>query len=112
LKQSHEIYDDAGETRQLIQMYAELEFCEKGELFDLVQKHKGLPQEIAVYMFRQVLEGVSFLHQQGVYHRDLKLENIFLSDSWHPKIGDFGFATRKTQCSSKLGTILYIAPEM
>lgn len=52
MKQSHEMYDDAGETRQLIQMYAELEFCEKGELFDLVQKHKGLPEEIAVYMFR------------------------------------------------------------
>jgi len=47
----------------------------------------------ALRLFREVVEGLSHIHQQGMIHRDLKPVNIFL-DSWdHVKIGDFGLAT-------------------
>lgn len=48
-----------------------------------------------IHMFRQILEGAAYIHQQGLIHRDLKPSNIFLSyeaDIAVPKIGDFGLA--------------------
>ena len=104
MKNSHEIYEEVGGEKTLVRMFAETEFCEKGELFQLVFKNCGLPEEIAIYLFKEILDGVSFLHHQGIYHRDLKLENIFLSDDWKPKIGDFGFATKKRQASKVMGS--------
>jgi protein-serine/threonine kinase len=41
-------------------------------------------------IFWQILEGVSYVHSQGIAHRDLKLENCFLDVNNHIKIADFG----------------------
>ncbi|EFN89665.1 Serine/threonine-protein kinase polo [Harpegnathos saltator] len=65
---------------------------------------------------KQILDGVFYLHQNRIIHRDLKLGNLFLNDDLQVKIGDFGLATRlehdgerkKTVC----GTPNYIAPEV
>jgi len=62
----------------------------------------------------QLLEGLEYLHNHKVIHRDLKLGNLFLNEDMQIKIGDFGLATkleypsekRKTVC----GTPNYIAP--
>lgn len=62
------------------------------------------------------MQGVKYLHDNSIIHRDLKLGNLFLNDELHVKIGDFGLATRieyagerkKTLC----GTPNYIAPEI
>jgi len=64
----------------------------------------------------QLLNGVLYLHNQQIIHRDLKLGNLFLNDDMQVKIGDFGLATKldyagerkKTLC----GTPNYIAPEV
>lgn len=61
-----------------------------------------------------MLNGLEYLHNRNIVHRDLKLGNLFLSDSMEIKLGDFGLATkleypgdkRKTIC----GTPNYIAP--
>ena len=42
----------------------------------------------------QVLQGVDYMHQRRVLHRDLKLENLMLNKDIEVKIGDFGIATR------------------
>lgn len=44
-------------------------------------------------LFREIVEGLSHIHQQGMIHRDLKPVNIFLDSNDHVKIGDFGLAT-------------------
>lgn len=44
LKNSFEIWDGDDQNSRIIQMYSETEYCEKGELFELVQWHKGLPE--------------------------------------------------------------------
>jgi len=44
------------------------EFCERGDLFNLVAKHEGFQEKIAFSLFKQVLDGVSYLHHKGVAH--------------------------------------------
>jgi len=52
------------------------------------------------------------MHLKGISHRDIKLENIFISKSLAPKLGDFGFATKKIVCNKVKGTVGYFTPEM
>lgn len=44
-------------------------------------------------LFREIIEGLAHIHQQGMIHRDLKPVNIFIDSRDHVKIGDFGLAT-------------------
>eukprot|EP01039_Chlorochromonas_danica_P002371 gene2371-2603_t len=57
------------------------------------------PQEV-MRLFRQLLEGLAYIHAKKVIHRDLKPANIFLDSNWNIKIGDFGLATTTTSTSS------------
>ncbi|KAL9112724.1 MAG: hypothetical protein Q9227_003027 [Pyrenula ochraceoflavens] len=66
-----------------------MEFCTHGELFSLVQR-KYLKIEDKNCFFKQLLRGVGFLHEHGIAHRDIKLENLLLSDEGYVKITDFG----------------------
>lgn len=66
------------------------------------------------FRFRQVFEGVAYIHAHNIVHRDLKPENILLDDSLNVKITDFGFA-KQLSGPQKLfdlcGTPGYLAPE-
>ena len=66
-----------------------MEFCPQGELFSLVQK-KYLTPEDNLCLFKQLLRGVAHLHSHGIAHRDIKLENLLMTDDGHLKITDFG----------------------
>jgi eukaryotic translation initiation factor 2-alpha kinase 4 len=46
-------------------------------------------------LFREIVEGLAHIHQQGMIHRDLKPVNVFIDIQDHVKIGDFGLATSK-----------------
>ncbi|XP_041969530.1 eIF-2-alpha kinase GCN2 [Aricia agestis] len=110
-------------------LYIQMEFCEKNTLRQAIDN--GLYQEHfrAWRLFREILEGLSHVHQKGMIHRDLKPVNIFLDSNDHVKIGDFGLATKcftglPVQNSNpsqdevdglltgKVGTTLYVAPEL
>lgn len=56
-----------------------MEYCERGDLFGLISESQGFKEEIAHNMFNQLLDGVLYLHSQGVSHRDIKPENIFVT---------------------------------
>lgn len=60
-----------------------------------LRKRRGVitDYECSFYIY-QILEGVNFLHDKNIIHRDIKLGNLFLNDRLNVKIGDFGLATR------------------
>ncbi|XP_053982564.1 serine/threonine-protein kinase polo [Hylaeus volcanicus] len=97
-------------------VYIILELCRKRSMMELHKRRKALTECETRYYMKQILDGVHYLHQNKIIHRDLKLGNLFLNDELQVKIGDFGLATRlehdgerkKTVC----GTPNYIAPEI
>ena len=99
--------------------FAVLEYAPKGELYDYLEKTKnGLEERHAKFIFRKILQGVQAIHNLGICHRDLKLENILLDESFNPKICDFGFATEiqgkdgYELLTNFVGTLNYAAPQM
>jgi serine/threonine-protein kinase len=79
-------------------------------------KEEKLPVEQALNIFRQVAEALSAAHAKGIIHRDIKPDNVMITDGDRPVLMDFGLAlvsgkTRLTQEGFSLGTLAYMAPE-
>mmetsp|Transcript_30394 Transcript_30394/g.57279 ORF Transcript_30394/g.57279 Transcript_30394/m.57279 type:complete len:431 (-) Transcript_30394:248-1540(-) len=95
-----------------------MEFAQGGDLFNAVQQAKThkMNEPMARYFFQQLIAGIGYMHSQGMCHRDLKLENLLLSDNPPKlKICDFGYSKSRTWDSatnSKVGTAAYVAPEV
>ncbi|KDQ52998.1 hypothetical protein JAAARDRAFT_197785 [Jaapia argillacea MUCL 33604] len=95
-----------------------MEFCPGGDLYAAIKRGGMSPNEVEC-CFRQILDGVSYLHSQGVAHRDIKPENLFFDTKGHLKIGDYGASTvyrlpweTAIHMSTGLcGSEPYIAPE-
>lgn len=88
------------------------EIAEKGALFDYMQAARGFSEPLARAVFSQILEAIEYMHSEGIWHRDIKGENVFLDADFGVKIGDMGFATRNITESSVTGTNFYMAPEV
>ncbi|RKP31518.1 Serine/threonine-protein kinase [Metschnikowia bicuspidata] len=108
-------------------LYIQMEFCENNTLSDLIDR--GLPSNRSECwrLFRELLEAVSYIHSCGFIHRDLKPTNVFIDESNHIKVGDFGLAkksrflsalladnqvARRAGLSTKVGTFFYTAKEV
>eukprot|EP00931_Biecheleriopsis_adriatica_P050711 TRINITY_DN29388_c0_g2_i1.p1 TRINITY_DN29388_c0_g2~~TRINITY_DN29388_c0_g2_i1.p1 ORF type:complete len:920 (+),score=224.05 TRINITY_DN29388_c0_g2_i1:53-2761(+) len=104
-----------------------MELVQGGELFDAIVKSKTLNEIEAKYIFRQLLEGVGYMHSRKVIHRDLKPENILIASSQDleppqtgklrdVKIADFGLSKIINEGTSYartfVGTPQYWAPEV
>ncbi|XP_024125468.1 eIF-2-alpha kinase GCN2 [Oryzias melastigma] len=74
-------------------LYIQMEYCEKSTLRDTIDQSLHLDQNRLWRLFREILDGLAYIHEQGMIHRDLKPVNIFLDSQDHVKIGDFGLAT-------------------
>ncbi|XP_065211773.1 serine/threonine-protein kinase polo-like [Planococcus citri] len=74
--------------------YVVLELCRRRSLMELHKRRKALTEPETRYYMKQVLDGVLYLHDNGIIHRDLKLSNLFLNDDMDVKIGCFGLATK------------------
>jgi serine/threonine protein kinase len=71
-----------------------MEFVENGSLQGLVKKCGKLPEQLAGIYVAQVLEGLAFLHEEGVIHRDIKGANILTDKMGVIKLADFGVASK------------------
>eukprot|EP01119_Soliformovum_irregulare_P021382 TRINITY_DN7107_c0_g1_i1.p1 TRINITY_DN7107_c0_g1~~TRINITY_DN7107_c0_g1_i1.p1 ORF type:complete len:317 (-),score=40.06 TRINITY_DN7107_c0_g1_i1:125-1075(-) len=96
-------------------VYLLLGYVEGWDLLGLVEARNGdIEEDDCRYIFRQIIEGVAFLHVNGVAHRDLKLDNIVVDYAMHAKIIDFGFCelSNAHQCTTRVGSEEYCAPEI
>lgn len=96
-------------------------YCESGDLKQRIKKahrsHKLFKQSLVMDWFIQMAQGLHYLHQQHIMHRDLKPQNIFLTKSNRVvKIGDFGVTQRLdatlAQAFTSVGTPYYMSPEL
>ncbi|KAF3455460.1 hypothetical protein FNV43_RR00087 [Rhamnella rubrinervis] len=91
-------------------LYIQQEFCES-DLAKLIDR--GVGEEEGYRIFLEILEGVSFIHSQGIVHGDLAPKNIFLDKNNRVKIGDFGIAKFVERNElSQVGFEYYSAPEI
>ena len=94
-----------------------MEYADGGELLDYVEEKKGLGEIEARSIMKQLVLGIENCHDQGVIHRDLKLENVLFETKGRTKIKivDFGIAGMcKPDMHEKndAGTLKYMAPEV
>lgn len=95
-----------------------MEYCSGGDLYAAI-KRGGMSQGEVECCFKQILNGIAYLHSMGVAHRDIKPENLLLDSAGHVKITDFGVSDVFRMCWEKsthyskglCGSEPYIAPE-
>ncbi|KAG2064512.1 Pkinase-domain-containing protein [Suillus decipiens] len=91
------------------------ELCCGGELFDYLAEKGRLSERESSIIFGQLALAVAYLHEKGIVHRDLKLENVLLDEHCRVKLGDFGFTReydRGVYMETFCGTTGYAAPEV
>lgn len=95
-------------------LYVVTEFCTRGNLHRYAGKDVFCGKaDLTKHIFLQILNGLKTMHENGVYHRDLKPDNIFIREDGNAVIGDFGFATNKPYTRNfGMGTAGYVAPGM
>lgn len=97
-------------------MYVVMEFCPEGDLFSsITEKCNFVGNDPSVKnAFLQILESVAHCHSLGIYHRDLRPENILVASSEHGltlKLTDFGLATTDYSTSDfGCGSLFYMSP--
>ena len=92
-----------------------MEYCKSGELFNYIVKNKRLSEELSAFFFYQLINGINYLHNQGICHRDLKPENLLLSKNFKLKIIDFGLSNFEIEgglLETPCGSPCYASPEM
>ena len=94
-----------------------MEYADLGNLFSYVRL-QAFSENTTRYVFSELLKAVSYLHQNNIIHRDIKLENILFDKFFQIKLADFGFATYSSGLNndykhySRKGTLNYLAPEI
>lgn len=99
-------------------IYMVLEYVNGGELFDRIASKGKLKEKDGRKVFQQLIDGVSYCHTKGVFHRDLKLENVLVDARGNIKISDFGLSALPQHfrgdglLHTTCGSPNYVAPEV
>uniref|UniRef100_A0AAR2KN19 non-specific serine/threonine protein kinase n=1 Tax=Pygocentrus nattereri TaxID=42514 RepID=A0AAR2KN19_PYGNA len=100
------------------QLWLVMEYCGAGSVTDLVKKTKGncLKEDWIAYICREVLRGLSHLHSHHVIHRDIKGQNVLLTENAEVKLVDFGVSAQLDRTIGRrntfIGTPYWMAPEV
>ncbi|XP_044735697.1 serine/threonine-protein kinase mig-15 isoform X2 [Chrysoperla carnea] len=100
------------------QLWLVMEYCGAGSVTDLVKSTKGqsLREEWIAYICREILRGLSYLHSNKVIHRDIKGQNVLLTDNAEVKLVDFGVSAQLDRTIGRrntfIGTPYWMAPEV
>ncbi|KAI8577830.1 hypothetical protein K450DRAFT_212331 [Umbelopsis ramanniana AG] len=96
-------------------IYIIMEYLEGGELFDKIKERGRLEENLAKQWFKEIVEAVKYIHDNGIVHRDLKPENVLLDKNQHIRLCDFGFGKvcdDQQLLTTYCGSPFYAAPEM
>ena len=95
-------------------LYLVMDYCPGGDLFSAIVERHAFAQNDALLksVFVQIVDAVQSCHDQGIYHRDLKPDNIFVSaDGTQVFLGDFGLATDEAMSKDfRCGSSFYMSP--
>ena len=96
--------------------YLVMEYVKGPSLQSFLEKNGTLPNLVALEVCRQVLQGLACAHSKGIFHRDIKPDNIIIDEAGVVKIMDFGIAyivnrESMTMTGSFIGSPRYISPE-
>jgi len=94
--------------------YFIMEYCQGQSLLDLINKTKGLDDTTCRVIFRQLIWVLDYLHTKGIFHRDIKPDNIIVDAKLGIKLIDFGFSTitlPNTLLQTFCGSLQYVSPE-
>lgn len=95
-----------------------MDYCGGGDLHTLITKRNGVlfPEDRILDWFVQLCLAVKYIHDRRILHRDIKSQNIFLTDEGRVRLGDFGIAKVMNSTSDLartcIGTPYYLSPEM
>ncbi|XWX01615.1 hypothetical protein V2A60_009643 [Cordyceps javanica] len=94
-----------------------LEYCENGSLHSICKAYGKFPENLVGVYMTQVLQGLQYLHDQGVIHRDIKGANILTTKDGTVKLADFGVSTStlaggQDKEAQVVGTPYWMAPEI
>ncbi|SNX84122.1 related to MAPKK kinase [Melanopsichium pennsylvanicum] len=95
-------------------LYIILEYCENGSLHHICKRFGKFPEGLVSVYISQVLDGLIYLHDQGVIHRDIKGANILTTKDGSVKLADFGVATKTGTMTENavVGSPYWMAPEV
>ncbi|WWC70634.1 uncharacterized protein I206_104585 [Kwoniella pini CBS 10737] len=88
-----------GFARDKENLFIVLEYCENGSLQSILKKFGKFPESLISVYISQVLEGLIYLHEQGVIHRDIKGANILTNKDGSVKLADFGVSSTSNSSS-------------
>jgi serine/threonine protein kinase len=71
-------------------LYFVVDYAEKGDIFNFLKTNGGLGEKYSKIIFKKILEGIQFCHDNNIAHFDIKVANILLDDKFNPIIIDFG----------------------
>jgi serine/threonine protein kinase len=92
-----------------------MEYAQRGDLLNYMKKFGVMPEFKAKNVFFDIILGLEYLHSRNIIHRDIKLDNILLSDKFRAKIADFGISRINPEGNvlfEQCGTPAYLAPEI
>lgn len=92
-----------------------MEYAPYGDFHNLVREYRlGMDERLVRTFFHQLIDGLEYLHSQGVYHLDIKLSNLLLGTRFQLKIADFDMGHKKTDTKPvrSRGTKNFRAPEL
>ncbi|XP_045610005.1 eIF-2-alpha kinase GCN2 isoform X2 [Procambarus clarkii] len=111
-------------------LYIQMQLCENNTLRQAINNGLHIDSDRTWRLFREMVNGLDYIHAQGLIHRDLKPGNVFIDSADHVKIGDFGLARAAVKAKTtggmmskvdveessaltgQVGTTFYIAPEV
>lgn len=108
-----EVYDVDEEEGQ---QYIVMEYVKGNDLKTFIREKSPVSLELAVNIMSQILSAIDIAHRHNIIHRDIKPQNILITENNEVKITDFGIAvvlsdTSLTQTNTLLGSVHYLSPE-